>query len=343
VLGGILALLSAAAFAFNNASIRRGVLTGSVAQAMAITVPIGVPAFFLAALITGTLASVAEFSGKAILALSIAGPLHFVWGRYCNYRATRALGSNLVAPAQQVNLIVTLSLAIWILGEVLTPMRIAGILLILVGPALTLRGKEAKAPSAVTSDAPADSDAEVIKNGADRPALFVPNYAEGYTFALLSATGYGVSPVLVRFAIEDKGVGMGIAGGLVSYSAAAAVMLLILLWPGQLRHALSVKPESAKWFTISGFLVCISQMFLYMAMTLAPVTVVAPITRLSILFRLYFSRLLNPHHEVFGGRVILGTIVSLSGALLLSLSTDVVTSLVPLPDTVVRVLHWQWP
>jgi drug/metabolite transporter (DMT)-like permease len=343
VLGGILALLSAASFAFNNASIRRGVLTGSVAQAMAITVPIGVPVFFLATLVTGTLAAVADFSSKAILALCVAGPLHFVWGRYCNYRATRALGSNLVAPAQQVNMIITLSLAVWILGEVLTPMRIAGILLVLLGPAFTLREKEAKAPGAAAADAPADSDAEVIKNGGAKPAPFVPNYAEGYTFALLSATGYGVSPILVRFAIEDKGIGMGIAGGLVSYSAATALMLLILLWPGQLRHALSVKPESAKWFTISGFLVCISQMFLYTAMTLAPVTVVTPITRLSILFRLYFSRLLNPHHEVFGGRVVLGTIVSLSGALLLSLSADTVAALVPLPDALVRMLHWHWP
>ena len=49
--GGLLALLSAATFAFNNASLRRGVLTGSVAQAMAVTVPIGFPIFLLAALL----------------------------------------------------------------------------------------------------------------------------------------------------------------------------------------------------------------------------------------------------------------------------------------------------
>ncbi len=58
MLGGLLAICSAATFAFNNASVRRGVLTGSVAQAMAITVPIGVPLFFLAALLTGRLGDV---------------------------------------------------------------------------------------------------------------------------------------------------------------------------------------------------------------------------------------------------------------------------------------------
>jgi hypothetical protein len=30
--------------------------------------------------------------------------MHFVWGRYCNYRATRAIGTNLVAPIQQISL-----------------------------------------------------------------------------------------------------------------------------------------------------------------------------------------------------------------------------------------------
>jgi len=80
VLGGLLAICSAATFAFNNASVRRGVLTGSVAQAMAITVPIGVPLFFLAALLTGRLGDVLSFSTQGYVALALAGILHFVWG-----------------------------------------------------------------------------------------------------------------------------------------------------------------------------------------------------------------------------------------------------------------------
>ncbi len=120
-------------------------------------------------------------------------------------------------------------------------------------------------------------------------------------------------------------------------------MALVLLWPGQLRQAMAVKPEAAKWFTFSGVMVCVSQMFFYMALAIAPVTVVSPINRLTIVFRLYFSRMLNPQHEVFGGKVILGTVVSFVGAVILSLSTDMVTSLLPLPDAVVSVLKWHWP
>jgi hypothetical protein len=71
--------------------------------------------------------------------------------------------------------------------------------------------------------------------------------------------------------------------------------------------------------------------------------VVAPILRLSMLFRFHFARLFNPEHEVFGGKAILATVVSLAGALALSVSTDAVQSLVPLPEGVAAVLNWRWP
>ena len=165
MLGGLLAVCSAACFAFNNASVRRAVLTGSIVQGMAITVPLGVPLFFVGALLTGNLAAVAGFSPTTLVALSAAGVLHFVWGRYFNYRATRAMGTNLVAPIQ----------------------------------------------------------------------------------------------------------------------------------------------------------------------------------RLSLVFRFYFARLINPQHEVFGGRVIVATIASLVGAVALSISADVVQAALPLPESVIAILNWRWP
>jgi drug/metabolite transporter (DMT)-like permease len=337
VLGGFLALCSAACFAFNNASVRRAVLSGSIVQGMAITVPIGVPLFFIAALVTGNLGAVAGFSPTSVAALSAAGIMHFVWGRYCNYRATRAMGTNLVAPVQQLNLLVTLVIAVWLLGEYLTPLKILGIALILLGPTLTVPHRK---PAAGEREV---LDEKITPIDAEKPAAFQPKYAEGYTFALLSAAGYGVSPILVRVGLENQGLGVSLAGGLVAYIAATLLFLLVLLWPGQWRHVNTIDREAAKWFTFSGFLVFFSQMFLYMALSIAPVTVVSPINRLSILFRLYFARLLNPQHEVFGGSVIAATIISLLGAVALTVSADVVQSLLSLPEGMVTFLNWHWP
>jgi len=329
VLGGLLALLSAAGFAFETATARRGVVTASVVQAMAVTVPLGLPIVLLAALAFGALPALAGFPAEAIAYLAAAGVLHFVWGRYCNYRATKAMGANLVAPVQQSNMLVTLALAILILGESLTPLRILGIGFVMAGPALTYRRRE-------TADKAAPVEATAQK-------MFQPRYAEGCLFSALSSTGYGISPILVRLALENRGLQASLAGGLISYVAAIAAFALVLLLLGQWRHVRALEPGAAKWFAVSGVCVAFAQMLRYMALTLAPVTVVAPIQRLSIVFRFYLSGIINPDHEMFGGRIVAATLVSLLGALALSVSTDVVQAALPLPDWARAVLGWRWP
>ena len=327
MLGVFLAALSAATFAFNNASARRGVLTGSVAQALAITVPIGVPIFLLAALATGTLGTLARFSGDAIALLALAGVLHFVVGRYGNFRAAQAIGANLSGPVIQLSVALTLALAVLVLREPLTPLRILGIVLLVLAPLLMRNAEE-------TSDAPPQASA---------PPKFVPRYAEGYAFALLAALVYGVTPFLIRLAVIRGDLGSGIAGGLISYAAATAAVALLLFWPGQWRHAREIKPESLKWFTYSGVSVSIAQMFIYMAYAVAPLTVVTPVLQLHHLLRLVFSRLLNPHHEIFGGRMILATVLSLLGAVALSLDVEHVLAFVPLPESIAAFARWHWP
>jgi uncharacterized membrane protein len=256
--------------------------------------------------------------------------LHFALSRYCNYRATKAIGANLVAPIQQYSLIITLVLAVVWLGEALTVLRIVGIILVVGGPAFTM-GPDKKAPVS-----------PVASVGGAAIKAFAPQYREGYFFALLSAVGFGLSPVLIGMAFETKGLAIGIAGGFVSYTAATVAIGLPLLAPGQWRSFRSISSESAKWFLISGLAVGFSQMTRYMALAVAPVSVVTPIQRLSLVFRIYFGALINPHHEVFGGRVVAGTVVSLAGAVALSVSIGDIIGLLPLPEPVVSLLSWSW-
>ena len=322
MLGGLLSLLSAATFAFSNVAARRGVISGTVFQALAITVPIGVPIFLVVAVASGFIGSIVQFSLVAFLNLSFAGICHFVWGRYCNYRAINAMGSNLVSPVQQSSLLVSLGLAVWLLDEVLTPLRILGILLVIFGPAVALPRRGQKVSS---------------KSG------FQPRLAEGYSFAVMASLGYGLSPLFVRAALQDTSPGISLTGGLISYAAATVVVGAILLSAGPRHDVLSLDRVSGKWFTISGVFVCVSQMLRYMALSVAPVTVVTPIQRTSGVFRVLFSWFVNRDHEVFGVRVLVGIAISLVGALALTLSTEFVITNVPLPDVVVGIAEWRWP
>lgn len=324
MLGGILSLLSAATFGLNNAAVRRGVLTGSVLQGLVVTVPIGVPIFVVCCALLGGLNELFGFSLESTLYLAAAGIVHFAIGRYGNYRGIQSWGGNLAGIVQQSSILITLCFAIALLGEYLTPLRIIGIALIFLGPVVMLPGRKRFEQKAARAN-------------------FVPKYGEGFFFSMLAALCYGTSPILVRAALENRSLGTSLAGGTISYVAATLAIGVVLLNRKQLNHALATSSVAMRWFAISGVFVCFSQVFRYMALAVAPVTVVAPILQLQAIFRTVFAWLLNREHETFDIWVLLGIAVSLLGALALSVSTDFVLNLIPLPATLVDIAHWHWP
>jgi uncharacterized membrane protein len=311
-------------FAYANASMRRGVLRGTVMQAVAISLPVALPLFLIGMALTGGFPVLWSFSWRSLGLLALAGIIHFVLGRHCNYRATKAMGANLVAPVQQFSLVVTLVLAVVWLGETFTVLRMIGIALVVFGPGLVLR-RDKRAAAA---------------NGSSG---YEPNLAEGYTFAILSAIGFGISPILIAEALHVKTIGSGIAGGFVSYVAATIALAVPLLLPGQWASVRALDRTTGRWFVVSGIAIAMSQMTRYMALAVAPVSVVTPIQRLTVVFQIYFGALVNPEHEVFGERLILGTAVSLIGAVALSVSLDEVGGLIALPPSLAIVLGWHWP
>lgn len=338
MLGGLLALSAAAMFGLNNASARKGLISGTVIQAVAISVPLGIPIFLLAALVAGGLGTVSGFSSQALLFLSLAGIVHFVISRYCAYRAVRAMGSNLAGPVQELSMLISLALAVSYLGEHLSVLKILGIVLVMCGPALIANSGRKAARQRAVQDA-ADDAAGVVSGR----ARFVPAYGEGYLFAIMATFGYGLSPVLVRSALQDASIAASIAGGLVSHVAAAVVVVLVLLIPGNWANARSLDRKTGLWFVLAGFLVSMSQMLRYMALSIVPVTVVSPIQRLSLVFRVIFAWFINREHEVFSPVMFVGTFLSLCGAIMLTIDTEFVIRFFALGKEFADVLRWQWP
>ncbi len=321
MLGAFFAICSAATFGLNHAIVRRGVLSGTVFQAIAITVPIGVPLFLIAALVSGELGAIVEFGWRGTGYLAAAGILHFVWGRYWNYLAIREMGANLSGGVLNMSLVVALVSAMVFLDEKLTVLRVIGIALVLMGPFIMTAGRsESKDKDGKKSDG------------------FRPNLLTGWFAALMATLGYGLSPILVRAGLAETGASL--AGGTISYIAATCAFGLILFQPGRLVHVLSVDRGAVKWFAFSGIFVFLAQMFRYLALAIAPVTVVAPISRLSLVFRITFSTILNRDHEVFDARIVIGMVITLIGALALTLSVDLVAEWISLPAW---VIGWRWP
>lgn len=323
MLGALLALASAATFGLNNAALRRGVLTGGVLQAMAITVPIGVPLFALACLLAGGFDSLATLPAPGWAWMALAGIVHFVLGRYGNYRATRALGATLSSPIQQVSVPIALVLAVIFLDETVTPLKLFGFILVMLAPLVMLRKQKKKETAANASG-------------------FRPHYGEGFLWGSLAAFGYGTSPLFIMKGLgPDGGLVESLAGGLISYSVAAIIIAVLVLFAGGFTFMGNLDRTAGKWFFLSGVFVFLSQMFRYMSLAVAPVSVVVPIQRLSPVFRTIFSWLLNREHEVFGFWVLFGIGMSVVGAIALTLSTDLAAAW--LPASWSPFLHLQWP
>jgi drug/metabolite transporter (DMT)-like permease len=314
LLGAVLAILSAATFALTNATGRRGVITGTPAQGMVISMPVGLACFLALALLTGGLQAFSRFSSSALVSLSAAGVLHFVLGRYCNFRASQAAGVNLTAPVMQLNAVVTLILAVVILREPCTMLQVAGAILMVTGSLVTQRASQPTSPSK-----PHDTSA------------FRPRVAVGFFFAAIAALAYGTSPIIVRQALLGSGPLGGLAGGSVAYAAATVAVAVGLLIPSLRHNVMNVSGENVRWFVYSGIFVAAAQGFLYSALAVAPIMLVIPLLQLSLVFRFLFALLLNPHHEVFGFLVVFGSVVSIAGACAVSIDTDLILHALAIP------------
>jgi len=324
VLGAVLAVLSGASIGLNSAAARRAVLTGTPIQGMAITVPIGVLCFLPIALLTGDLTHLAAFPVVAAASMAGAGVLYFLFGRYCFFRANQSAGANLSAPVIQFQIVVTLALAVIVLMEPCTLLQMLG------GSLLT------------QSQRPSRRRARVSVAEASAAPTFVPRFAEGMLFSLLTAVAYGTTPIIVRLALRQTGPSSAVVGGLIAYASATVAIAVLLGFSTPLqRNVMALRRESLPWFVYSGVMLALAQGFLYSAVAVAPIMLVVPLQQSSVVFRLIFSRLLNPAHEVFGFRVIIGAILSIVGACTVSIDSGLILNALGAPGDLARLLQWR--
>jgi drug/metabolite transporter (DMT)-like permease len=264
------------------------------------------------------------------------GVLHFVIGRYFNFKANQVAGTNLTAPVVQLQVVVTMVLAVAVLHEPCTLLQIIGGVVMLGGSLVT----QSQPPRIIAAPAAA----EPTPGPKTKPALppFIPLYLAGYVFALLAAIAYGTTPIMARFALEHTGPTTGILGGLIAYVAATTVVGLAFLVSAPLRrNASGMKRDNVRWFALSGVMVAVAQGFFFCAVAVAPVLFVMPLLQTSLAFRLLFSTWLSPHHEVFGPLILSGAAISIVGALIVSIDSGLIVQALAIPEPLARALLWR--
>lgn len=326
MLGILYAALGAFTFALNNVAMRRGVITGSVLQGMALTIPFGGLTFLVIATGFGELGQLAMFPSLAVAWLVGQGIVHFVLGRYCNYKSNQLMGVNLSAPVVQLQIVVAMVWAVLTLHEIFTVLQAIGSVLMIAGSFVTQRSagggrKRRREPHA--------------------PPTFRPHIVSGSVFAIGAALGYGTSPLMAREAfLAAPGSGTA-AGGCIAYAAATLCFALILLKPGAFADIRRTSRENLPWFLAGAVTVAISQAFVYASLAAAPLIVVTPILQLSLVFRLGLSQWLNREHEVMNPAVIVGAFTAVVGSLLVSIPTDMLARWFDLPPALGGFLSYR--
>ena len=318
-------IVASLGYSMHSVAARRAMLRGTAADGVFITVLAGLPLFAIAAALSGQLARIGDLPIAGYLALIGAGVMHYVLGRYCNYRAMGAIGTNRAAPVQGTQILYSLVFAVVFLSEEVTLLMGAGILLILAGPLLVVRGSRSRAPRtnvpiAGGAEDAGGSTAATAAAGTRPQVVFTPRLVEGYVFAALNGALYGSSPVLIRYGIG--GTDLGFAGGLVAYGAAGVLLLPVFLL--RLRRAKAgmsgIDRGTQGWLAIATLSITGGVMFRYMALTVAPVTLVMPLMRAGGFFRLLLAYLFNRRIESFQPRVLVGIALSMLGALTIIVS-----------------------
>jgi len=298
--GIFLAILASATFAFNTASMRRGMFKAAASQGLYVTIYLGLVLFIIASAVSGQLFDAGEMSVRDYQLLAAGGFLHIMAGRYCNYRAMDALGANRAAPIVGLSTIGSIVIAVIFLEESIDAIQGVGIALVLAGPVLVKPRKK-----------PVDAVA------ASQSGAFTPKIAEGYLFGFLAAGLWGVGPVLMRAGVDSTG--LGVWGGTIAYATAAVVLLVTLAMPGQAKGVLRLDKDARWWFILGAVGSFLANVFRFSALAFAPVSGVIPLMRTSFVFQIGFNYLINRSIESFEPRVIAGIVISLAGAVLIAI------------------------
>jgi drug/metabolite transporter (DMT)-like permease len=256
LLGVLYAALGAFTFALNNVAMRRGVVTGSVLQGMAWTVPIGGLSFLVMTSAFGELHHLVLFPRATVVWLACQGVVHFVIGRYCNYKSNQLMGVNLTAPVVQLQVPFAMLLAVLLLHEKFTVLQAIGSALMLGGSFITQAnaGKRSGQEAPPSAAIPAVHSLVTLRV-TEPKQTFQPRVFSGYLLGLGAAMCYGSSPLMAREAFLHAPDVSTAAGGCVAYAAATLFFLLILLKPGSSTDIRSTKRENLPWFLASAVLV----------------------------------------------------------------------------------------
>lgn len=293
LLGALLALLATVAVSLTTISIRIGTADGGTFDALLVVlltntlvfVPLGAVLYFPDFGITPR--SAVAFAGAGVVATLIGRSLSFI--------SFRRIGASRTEPIRSAHPLPATLVAVVILSESVSSLRLLGIGLVVAGVAY------------ISWEA-AKTDAEAFDDPSPW-ALLIPMGAAFF---------YGLEPTLAKIGLTEGTpalVGLGI-----KTLAALGVLTGYMLARGSLPGRGSLERLTGRWLLAAGVLNTTFMTLYYVALQIAPVTLVIPIVATSPLAVVILSWLFLPRLERVSPRLIAGAVVVVVGAIAVTVS-----------------------
>lgn len=294
--GAVISILSALCFGVSSTFTRRGVLKVSdSSMAVLVSVFLAVPLFGLILLCLRQGHEIAAFPVQCYLWLAAAGIVHFIIGRSLYYLGIQIVGANMANVFVSSNPFYSVLAGILFFDEPITWRLVWGSALIIGGVLVLAWGP--KAPGG-------------------RQQLAYKLFLKGFFAAMAGGLVYGLTPILIKLGLASGG--SPVAGTFVSYVAASATMLGVLSASRTKRKNFAgMGKEALIWFCLGGFFVGMAQVLRYVALSVSPMSIVAPLIGTSPLSTIFLSFFINRRLETFTIRIILGAMSVVAGTVIL--------------------------
>lgn len=294
-LGVVLATVTAVTWAGQYVCIRMGTRTGSVSDAMVISLSCNV-------LVLVPLAAVVHYPDYGLTPLAVAafaggGLAGSLLSRLCQYKSTEIVGASRTAPTVSSSALISALLAVALLGETLTAAHLLGIVLIVAAIAVI--------------------SWEMANDGGRAESL--RDAGKALTFPLLAAAFLGVEPILLKVGLAE---GTPTLVGVAIMAGAATVGFLAYRRLGvgvPARRALLT--PALGWFVGAGLAGTAALLAYFGALSVAPVVIVIPLIQTAPLVVVVLSLLFVPRRlERVTWRLGAAAATVVVGAILVSIS-----------------------
>ena len=297
MVGLVLALLAGLSYAFSNSFIRRGMShSGESYSPLPINISIGTLFFTVVLFVSGNAGELSSISWLGIGALTAAGVIHFIIGRFLIFTGIRLIGTNKAIPISSSSILIAALIGVFFLEEPLTvPLGVA-VLLIVGGVALISTSGESS----------------VV-----RPVMPRGSLATGVLAAFGGALCWGLSPVLMKIGLRE--VSTPLVALFLTYISAFAIVGFSLFRISNRQRLRNLNRTALRYIITAGLIGSIGATMLRMtALDFSPVSVVEPLVgSAQNLFIFPVSFLINRKIESFGIKVVTGVIAIVIGIFLI--------------------------